>query len=281
MFQKARNQGDLVDILVKNKFITSKAVEQAFRKVDRALFIPEDTEKTYLNEPVRITGAGATLSTPTHHATVLQNIYDAYIAEPKSKSTIKVLDLGCGSGFLCAAFSAIYPESAIIGVEADLEALSIANKCLHSFEEKAKMNLINILPAFKEHSVWNEDIGSNFDILNVGFSVDEKYITANLIPLLKSSSAVCVAPILKKNQKDQTLTVFTMKEGSERLDEMIQVRERVSIEEKVEAVQRRLDEWTKSFKLRNGRKPSREDMFSDATAKSLFTEFTSLRKKLW
>lgn len=90
-----RNQKDLVDRLKQADIVKSPAVQAVLEMVDRANFIPQNP---YQDAPQPI-GLGQTISAPHMHAHVLEEIYP-YL---KGKENLKLLDVGCGSGYLTAA----------------------------------------------------------------------------------------------------------------------------------------------------------------------------------
>lgn len=90
-----RNQRDLVDRLMQAGIVQTPAVKRVLEVVDRANFIPKNP---YMDAPQGI-GLGQTISAPHMHAHVLEEIYPYLVG----KEDLKVLDVGCGSGYLTAA----------------------------------------------------------------------------------------------------------------------------------------------------------------------------------
>lgn len=90
-----RNQRDLVDKLQQAGIVKTPAVAKVMEQVDRANFI---TRNPYMDAPQSI-GSGQTISAPHMHAHVLEEIYPAL----EGKEHVKMLDVGCGSGYLTAA----------------------------------------------------------------------------------------------------------------------------------------------------------------------------------
>jgi protein-L-isoaspartate(D-aspartate) O-methyltransferase len=89
-----RNQWDLVDRLRQAKIVQTPAVRKVMERVDRANYTPNNP---YMDAPQGI-GLGQTISAPHMHAHVLEEIYPYLVG----KEDIKLLDVGCGSGYLTA-----------------------------------------------------------------------------------------------------------------------------------------------------------------------------------
>jgi protein-L-isoaspartate(D-aspartate) O-methyltransferase len=90
-----RNQRDLVDRLVQAGIVQTPAVQQVMEQVDRKNYVPKNP---YMDAPQGI-GLGQTISAPHMHAHVLEEIYPYVVHKPD----VKILDVGCGSGYLTAA----------------------------------------------------------------------------------------------------------------------------------------------------------------------------------
>ncbi|KAG7344081.1 protein-L-isoaspartate O-methyltransferase [Nitzschia inconspicua] len=90
-----RNQRDLVEKLKQAGIIKTPEVAKVLEQVDRANFIPRNS---YMDAPQTI-GMGQTISAPHMHAHVLEEMLCALVG----KENVKILDVGCGSGYLTAA----------------------------------------------------------------------------------------------------------------------------------------------------------------------------------
>ena len=111
-----RNQRELVDKLCQAQIIQSPAVRDVMYKVDRKHYVPQNP---YMDAPQAI-GLGQTISAPHMHAHVLEEMYPYLQRQIQKRTkqqqpattassstvespTIKMLDVGCGSGYLTAA----------------------------------------------------------------------------------------------------------------------------------------------------------------------------------
>ena len=93
---------ELIRNLCRNRIIKSKAVENAMLNVDRKYYA---SRKPYEDSPQSI-GFNATISAPHMHAYALEWIHEALgSSDGTSRRPRKVLDVGCGSGYLSACLS--------------------------------------------------------------------------------------------------------------------------------------------------------------------------------
>ncbi|QGA80050.1 protein-L-isoaspartate O-methyltransferase family protein [Candidatus Nanohalobium constans] len=110
MQRKPNSNDELVDYLIRQDRIRSEKVEQAFRKVDRADFVPESfIEDAYSDKPLPLNGE--TISAP-HIVAEVTELLDL-------ESSHKVLEIGSGSGYQAAILGQLTDR--VIGVEINKE----------------------------------------------------------------------------------------------------------------------------------------------------------------
>jgi protein-L-isoaspartate(D-aspartate) O-methyltransferase len=101
-----RNQRDLVDRMMQAKIVRTDSVRDVLTRVDRQHYAPpapphqQQQSSPYMDSPQPI-GLGQTISAPHMHAHVLEEIYP--FLKASKASHVKILDVGCGSGYLTAA----------------------------------------------------------------------------------------------------------------------------------------------------------------------------------
>ena len=107
-FEFERNS--LVDDLKMRGYVTSKAVEDAMRRVPREEFLPADLrEEAYVDSPLPI-GEGQTISAPHMVAIMAENL--------DLKTGQKILEVGTGSGYHAAVCAeVIAPDGHIYSIE--------------------------------------------------------------------------------------------------------------------------------------------------------------------
>ena len=119
----------LVDNLIKDGWLKTPRIIEAFQKIERRDFMPEDTKVlAEINEAMPI-GLGQTISQPLTVAFMLEEL------QPEAGD--KILDVGSGSGWTTALLSQI------VGDEGKIIAIEIIPR-LKKFGEKnvAKYNFI-------------------------------------------------------------------------------------------------------------------------------------------
>lgn len=101
---------DLVELLVKEGYLKTPAIIDAFKKIDRFDFVIDYLKsEAYLNSPLGI-GFGQTISQPLTVAVMME------LLQPESGQ--KILDVGSGSGWSTALLSEIVgPTGKVYGVE--------------------------------------------------------------------------------------------------------------------------------------------------------------------
>ena len=96
----ASNQQELIEHLWTNTTIQCEAVRVAMAATDRAKYLVGAGRMTYADAPQPI-GHGATISAPHIHGLALS------LLVPALQPGAAVLDVGCGSGYLCAVMARI------------------------------------------------------------------------------------------------------------------------------------------------------------------------------
>jgi hypothetical protein len=92
------NQRSMVDRMMQANIVKTPQVRDVLYQVDRQHYMPTNP---YNDAPQPI-GLGQTISAPHMHAHVLEMIYPFLVKVPPDQE-IKILDVGCGSGYLTAA----------------------------------------------------------------------------------------------------------------------------------------------------------------------------------
>jgi len=128
---------ELIDILISEGYLKTQRIIQAFKKIQRADFLPEDLKKvSQLNEALPI-GFGQTISQPLVVAFMLE------LLEPKKGE--KILDIGSGSGWTTALLAEIVgQEGKIIAIEVipELKEWGEKNVAKYNFIKKGIVKFV-------------------------------------------------------------------------------------------------------------------------------------------
>ncbi|KAI9569452.1 protein-L-isoaspartate O-methyltransferase [Boletus coccyginus] len=111
-----RTNAELISNLTKNGILVTDRVADAMSRVDRANFVVKRSQ-AYEDSPQSI-GHGATISAPHMHAHALENLL------PFLHPGATVLDVGSGSGYLCAVLHNLVspsqlgaPQGKVVGID--------------------------------------------------------------------------------------------------------------------------------------------------------------------
>jgi len=128
----------LIRSLINDGYLKTPSIIEAFEKIDRADFVPEEQkEETYGNYPLPI-GFGQTISQPLTVAFMLE------LLEPKVGE--KILDIGTGSGWQAALIADIVGDGGkVIAIERIPDLFMFAGKNIAKcgFIEKGTVKMIN------------------------------------------------------------------------------------------------------------------------------------------
>lgn len=145
------SQKDLAEALKSVNLVKNPAIFECFSQIDRKNFTNDP--EPYVNKPCSI-GNNEVMTSPSTHSLILEILYN-----PIQKSS-KILDLGCGLGYISQCFSFLNPRSKIIAVDIHKELINKA-KTLN-----ACMNI-----EFR-HCEAHEIVEDQFDTINVGFNAN-------------------------------------------------------------------------------------------------------------
>ena len=122
---------NLIDSLIKDGYLRTPQIIEAFKKIERADFMPEESKGfAGVNEAFSI-GHGQTISQPLVVAFMIEKL--------KPEKDDKILDIGSGSGWTTSLLSEIVGEKGrVIGVElvSELAEFGRKNASKYSFVEK-------------------------------------------------------------------------------------------------------------------------------------------------
>lgn len=120
------DHNSLLKDLIEDGYLKTPRLIEAFRKIDRRDFVPEDMKDlAYLNEALPI-GYGQTISQPLTVAFMLERL------QPQPGE--KILDIGTGSGWKAALLAAVVGEQGqVISLEIVPELHEMAKKNLAKY----------------------------------------------------------------------------------------------------------------------------------------------------
>ena len=105
-----KNKEELIASMIENGALRSPQIIEAFEKIDRKYFIPEEfQDHIYIDRPLPI-GKDQTISQPSTVAFMLERL------QPQPGD--KILDIGSGSGWTTALLCQIVgPQGSVLGLE--------------------------------------------------------------------------------------------------------------------------------------------------------------------
>ncbi|EPZ35496.1 Protein-L-isoaspartate(D-aspartate) O-methyltransferase domain-containing protein [Rozella allomycis CSF55] len=167
-FCSGKTNNELIAKLKATGIISNDKVADAMRTVDRAKYC---TIHPYHDSPQPI-GFNATISAPHMHAIALE------VLLPNLKPGAKVLDVGCGSGYLTSCFASlvflafihfqVYPNGKVIGIDHIPELVQLCQYNVNSdHPEYINEGVVHFYEADGREGYANE---APYDVIHVGAS---------------------------------------------------------------------------------------------------------------
>jgi protein-L-isoaspartate(D-aspartate) O-methyltransferase len=162
--------------------IKDKKIIEAFEKIKREDFLPEEVKKyAHIDEPIPI-GYGQTTSQPSLIAYMLEQL--------ELKKYHKVLEIGAGCGFLTAILSYLAKEVIAIEIIPELYEFAKNNLKKYPFTKNVKLILGSGYFGYPEEAPYDRII----------VSASPPEIPKEIIEQLKESG-ICIMPVGNLSQK--------------------------------------------------------------------------------
>ena len=278
----ATTQKGLVSNLKANGVLHTPSLVEAFERVDRALFLPTthptEYREPYVNEPQSIRGTSENVSTPFHHALMLESLASAL-----SESPGKILDAGVGTGYVAAVLATAFPDAQLRAVDRLPACVRAAETALESYSNVEVALVDNVLDFVSSHK-------HDVQAIHVGFAVPREILEAIVsTPTTKRCGLSCV--VCEADGSQQLETWACDGESWSKMDSKSFfgaskhhagpfVAQTTRAEELAD-VEARLKSWREAFASEHGRNASLVDVTDDADASKLFERFRTLRQRTW
>jgi protein-L-isoaspartate(D-aspartate) O-methyltransferase len=192
---------ELVTQLINSGITMSDKIKQVVQTTDRREFMPEESEP-YEDRPQRI-GFNTTISAPHMHVMTLG------LLEPWLKPGMKVLDVGCGSGYLTVCMAKMIERGKVYGVDHIEELINQAvENIMKSHSHLLHNDQLEVIFITRDGRQGLSEHGQ-FDVIHVGAATPEvpKPLVDSLAP-----GGVLIAPVGSLNGF-QRLSILKKDEG--------------------------------------------------------------------
>ena len=193
----------------KQKWETNDIYGKCWEKINRVNFVSnENREKALNNSPVPI-GENQTTSQPTLISFMVDKLHTLFKNKNTKTSSIKILDIGSGSGVVTALMACLIKNkknNIVIGIDKYKKLIDDSKKNIKKIDlstfAKIEFITLDVYELFKNPNIISNRLmkrGDKFDMIYVGAEPKEKKeidIFKTNIPKFLTTNGIAVAPIL-------------------------------------------------------------------------------------
>ena len=219
-------QRNLVENLRTASIVKSPAVQATMQAVDRLYYVPDNKNKKnpYADAPQAIL-KGQTISAPHMHAYALEEMLphllkrqEEILQSGDSQQAIRVLDVGCGSGFLTACLGRWFqppPSSAedeapsftvkgkVFGMDIHNELVNLTRQNMFKADKDLLDDGIVQLRVGNGWKGWPDE--APFDAIHVGAAAAS--VPLDLVQQLRAPHGVLICPVGAQNSVQKLLKI--------------------------------------------------------------------------
>lgn len=231
------SQTELVTLLKQSNLLKTEEIAKVMEANDRKSFA--FGPGIYENKPLTI-GNNEVMTTPSTHAITLELLF------PFIKTPCKILDIGCGTGYLSYCLSMLNPNGNVLGVDFHKGLIAKAQS----------LNTHNNL-TFRQCDAF-EVIEDDFNIVNVGFAASEE-LYKNLVE--KVNNGVLLCPVAR----NRVVWVLNFEGGEQELGEVgfSEMRVPQNFKVELESIEETIKKMYFEVEQRIGKRPNIGDLPSE------------------